>query len=132
MNLLILFWKYLVDIRSEARLILFWENINGKLFAMQSKFHYSVIHAISDYLLYALIIYMCEMHALSLIACPEIVFAQPQYPFSPGKKCPCPCCCKKQRACVNRRQHFTTPPLTPILRLILHFRSSFYLSSPLY
>jgi hypothetical protein len=31
--ILILFWKYLVDIRSEARLNLFWEYINGKLFA---------------------------------------------------------------------------------------------------
>jgi hypothetical protein len=33
-NIIILFWKYLVDIRSEAWLNLFWENINGKFFAV--------------------------------------------------------------------------------------------------
>jgi len=33
-NILILFWKYLVNNRSEAWLNLFWENINGKLFAV--------------------------------------------------------------------------------------------------
>ncbi len=30
----ILFWKYLVDMRSETWLNLFWEYINGKLFAV--------------------------------------------------------------------------------------------------
>jgi hypothetical protein len=34
-DILILFWKYLVDIRSEAWLNLFWEYINGKLVAVQ-------------------------------------------------------------------------------------------------
>ncbi len=33
-NIIILFWKYLVDIRSEPWLNLFWEYINGKLFAV--------------------------------------------------------------------------------------------------
>jgi hypothetical protein len=33
-NIIILFWKYLVDIRSEAWLNLIWEYINGKLFAV--------------------------------------------------------------------------------------------------
>jgi hypothetical protein len=36
-NIIILFWKYLVDIRSEVWLNLFWEYINGKLFAVQQK-----------------------------------------------------------------------------------------------
>jgi hypothetical protein len=36
-NIIILFWKYLVDIRSESWLNLFWENINGKLFASFAK-----------------------------------------------------------------------------------------------
>ncbi len=31
---IILFWKSLVEIRSEAWLNLFWEYINGKLFAV--------------------------------------------------------------------------------------------------
>jgi hypothetical protein len=31
-NIIVLFWKYLVDIRSEAWLNLFWEYINGNLF----------------------------------------------------------------------------------------------------
>jgi hypothetical protein len=35
-NIIILFWKYLVDIRSEAGLNHFWEYIDGKLFAMHS------------------------------------------------------------------------------------------------
>ncbi len=34
-NITILFWKYVVDIGSEARLNLFWEYISGKLLAMQ-------------------------------------------------------------------------------------------------
>ncbi len=34
-NIIILFCKYLVDNRSEALLILFWEYINGKLFKLQ-------------------------------------------------------------------------------------------------
>ncbi len=34
----ILFWKYLVDIRREAWLNLFWEHINGKLFALHAIF----------------------------------------------------------------------------------------------
>ncbi len=33
-NIIILFWKYLVDIRSEAWLNLFWEYINWKFFAV--------------------------------------------------------------------------------------------------
>ncbi len=33
-NVIILFWKYLVDIKSEAWLNLFGKYINGKLFAM--------------------------------------------------------------------------------------------------
>jgi len=33
-NIMYLFWKYLVDLRSEAWLNLFWEYINGKLFAV--------------------------------------------------------------------------------------------------
>jgi hypothetical protein len=33
-NIMILFRKYLADIRSEAWLNLFWEYINGKLFAV--------------------------------------------------------------------------------------------------
>ncbi len=33
-NIIILFWKYLVDIKSEAWLHLFGEYINGKLFAV--------------------------------------------------------------------------------------------------
>jgi hypothetical protein len=33
-NFIILFWKYIVDIRREAWLHLFWEYINGKLFAV--------------------------------------------------------------------------------------------------
>jgi hypothetical protein len=33
-NIIILFWKYLVDFRSEAWLNLFWEYINGKLFTV--------------------------------------------------------------------------------------------------
>jgi hypothetical protein len=33
-RLIILIWKYLLDIRSEAWLNLFWEYINGKLFAV--------------------------------------------------------------------------------------------------
>ncbi len=33
-NIIIVFWKYLVDIRSEAWLNLFWEYLNGKLFAV--------------------------------------------------------------------------------------------------
>jgi hypothetical protein len=35
-NIIILFWKYLVDIKSEDWLNLSWEHINGKLFAVQS------------------------------------------------------------------------------------------------
>jgi hypothetical protein len=35
-NISILFWKYLVDIRSEAQLNLFWKYNNGKLFAVQA------------------------------------------------------------------------------------------------
>jgi hypothetical protein len=35
-NIAILFWKYLVCIRSEAWLNLVWEYINGKLFAVQT------------------------------------------------------------------------------------------------
>ncbi len=35
-NIMILFWKYLVDIRSEAWLNLFCELINGKLFAVHT------------------------------------------------------------------------------------------------
>jgi hypothetical protein len=38
-NIMILFWKYLVDIRSEARLNLFWEYINEKLFVVQLSPH---------------------------------------------------------------------------------------------
>jgi hypothetical protein len=34
-NFMIRFWKYLVDIRSEAWLNLFWEYINGKLLAVR-------------------------------------------------------------------------------------------------
>ncbi len=34
-NIIILFWNYAVDIRKEAWLNLFWEYINGKLFAVQ-------------------------------------------------------------------------------------------------
>jgi hypothetical protein len=33
-NIIIMFWKYLIDIRSEAWLILFWEYINANLFAL--------------------------------------------------------------------------------------------------
>ena len=33
-NIIILFWKYLVDIRNEAWLNLFSEYLNGKLFAV--------------------------------------------------------------------------------------------------
>ncbi len=33
-NIIILFWKYVVDIRCEAWLNLFWEYTNGKLFAV--------------------------------------------------------------------------------------------------
>ncbi len=33
-NTIILFWKYLVDIRIEAWLNLLWEHINGNLFAV--------------------------------------------------------------------------------------------------
>jgi hypothetical protein len=33
-NVIILFWKYLVDIRSEAWQKLFWEHINRNLFAV--------------------------------------------------------------------------------------------------
>jgi hypothetical protein len=36
-NVIILFWKYLVDIRSDAWLNLSWEYINGKLFAVFTK-----------------------------------------------------------------------------------------------
>jgi hypothetical protein len=36
-NVIILFWKYLVDIRSEAWLNLSCEYINGKLFAVFTK-----------------------------------------------------------------------------------------------
>jgi hypothetical protein len=37
-NIIILFWKYLVDFRSEeAWLNHFWENIMGKLFAVKDK-----------------------------------------------------------------------------------------------
>ncbi len=39
-NIIILFWKYVVDIRSEAWLNLFWEYINGKLFAVLRPFIY--------------------------------------------------------------------------------------------
>jgi hypothetical protein len=35
LNIIILFWKYLVDIRCEAWLNLFWEHINRKLFAVR-------------------------------------------------------------------------------------------------
>jgi hypothetical protein len=34
-NIIIMFWKYLVDIRSEVWLNLFWEYINAKLFVQQ-------------------------------------------------------------------------------------------------
>jgi len=34
-NIIILFWKYLVDFRSEAWLHLFWEYINGKFFTVR-------------------------------------------------------------------------------------------------
>jgi hypothetical protein len=33
-NMMILFWKYLAAVRSEARLNLFWEYINRKLFTV--------------------------------------------------------------------------------------------------
>jgi hypothetical protein len=36
-DIIILFWKYLVDIRTEAWLNQFWECINGKLFAVEHK-----------------------------------------------------------------------------------------------
>jgi hypothetical protein len=36
-NIIILFWKYLVDIESEAWLNLFWQYINGKLFAVEKR-----------------------------------------------------------------------------------------------
>jgi hypothetical protein len=36
MNIIIIVWEYLVDIRREAWLIHFWEYINGKLFAVLS------------------------------------------------------------------------------------------------
>ncbi len=35
--IIILFWKYLVDIKSEAWLNRFWDYINGKLVAVHSK-----------------------------------------------------------------------------------------------
>ncbi len=34
---MVLFWKYFVDIRSEAWLNLFWEYINGKSFAVHAE-----------------------------------------------------------------------------------------------
>jgi hypothetical protein len=34
-NIIILFWKYLDDIRSEAWLNLFWEDINRKFLRLQ-------------------------------------------------------------------------------------------------
>jgi hypothetical protein len=34
--IIVLFWKYLIDIKSETFLTLFGEYINGKLFAVQS------------------------------------------------------------------------------------------------
>jgi hypothetical protein len=36
-SIIFLFWKYLADIRSEARLNLFWEFINGNCFALTSQ-----------------------------------------------------------------------------------------------
>ena len=36
-NITIMFWKYLVDIESEAWLNLFWQYINGKLFAVEKR-----------------------------------------------------------------------------------------------
>ncbi len=33
-KIIIMIWKYLFDIRSEVLLNLFWDNINGKLFAV--------------------------------------------------------------------------------------------------
>jgi hypothetical protein len=35
-KIIIMIWKYLFDIRSEAWLNLFWEYMNGKLFAVPS------------------------------------------------------------------------------------------------
>jgi hypothetical protein len=37
-NITIQFWKYLVDSRSEAWLNIFWEHINGKVFAVYIDF----------------------------------------------------------------------------------------------
>jgi hypothetical protein len=34
-NIIILFWKYLVDVRNEAWLNLVWEYMNGKWFAVK-------------------------------------------------------------------------------------------------
>jgi hypothetical protein len=42
-NIIILLWKYLVDIRSEAWLNLFWEYIKGILFAV-----YFLLHKLFD------------------------------------------------------------------------------------
>jgi hypothetical protein len=36
-NIIILLWKYLVDIGSEAWLNLFWQYINGKLFVVERR-----------------------------------------------------------------------------------------------
>jgi hypothetical protein len=36
-NIIILFWKYFVDIRSEVWLILVWEYINAKSFAVRKR-----------------------------------------------------------------------------------------------
>ncbi len=41
-NIIILFWKYLVDISSEAWQNLFWEHINVKLFALPCKNQYRI------------------------------------------------------------------------------------------
>jgi hypothetical protein len=36
-SMIIMFWKYFVDISSEAWLNLFWEYVNRKLFAVQAR-----------------------------------------------------------------------------------------------
>ena len=55
-NIIILFWKYLVDVRSEAWLNLFWEYIKGILFEVYFLLHKLFGHFVTGCLLHALIL----------------------------------------------------------------------------
>ncbi len=48
-NKIVLLWKYLADIRSMAWLNLFWENINGKLFAVHIQKIKSLIWSLFEF-----------------------------------------------------------------------------------